>query len=230
MRLAILSDLHANIISLKRVIRDIKNNSVDHLVILGDLIGYYYWPIEVIEILSDFKCTIIKGNHEDCLNKELDNSYNHGIRLANDLLTKSQKEIIIALPDKEELITDNLKILFKHSFLENNGILSYVYPNKINTGLKNVIDIEYSYDYIFIGHSHHQFICSFNGIIIANPGSVGQPRDIGNLASYIIFDTENKTIIPRRISFPTKELKEMCIKFDPQTKYLYEIFNRNVYD
>ena len=51
-----------------------------------------------------------------------------------------------------------------------------------------------NYDFIFTGHTHYPVVFSKEGMIIANPGSVGQPRDVGSLASYAILNTNNKAL------------------------------------
>jgi hypothetical protein len=47
---------------------------VEYLFILGDLVGYYYYPDEVLKLLEDWPKEVIQGNHEgmlkEVLNKE----------------------------------------------------------------------------------------------------------------------------------------------------------------
>lgn len=53
MRIAILSDVHANLPALEAVLADIESAGVDALNGLGDLVGYAPWPNEVLEGLRD---------------------------------------------------------------------------------------------------------------------------------------------------------------------------------
>ena len=65
MKLAILSDIHANKFALDAVLQDIKEEAVQKIIIAGDLIGYYYWPCEVVSTcMNDKRILCIKGNHE----------------------------------------------------------------------------------------------------------------------------------------------------------------------
>jgi len=75
MKVAILSDVHSNIYALQEVIKDIKNRKCDFILCLGDYIGYYYWPNEVIDLLRSMKNTFfIRGNHEDIYFNSLQDS------------------------------------------------------------------------------------------------------------------------------------------------------------
>jgi predicted phosphodiesterase len=63
-------------------------------------------------------------------------------------------------------------------------------------------------DILFLGHTHIPFKAEKNGLIICNPGSVGQPRDGNSLASYLIYDSENGNTDFCRVSYdPTSTIK-----------------------
>jgi hypothetical protein len=49
MRIALISDIHANLPALEAVLADIDGVGVDASVHLGDLVGYAPWPNELIE-------------------------------------------------------------------------------------------------------------------------------------------------------------------------------------
>ncbi len=69
MRIALLSDIHANISALASVFSDIDDNKrkVDQYLCLGDIIGYGPDPVEVIELLAKRVApqNVVSGNHED---------------------------------------------------------------------------------------------------------------------------------------------------------------------
>ena len=74
MKIAILADIHGNHYALLQVLRKAKQLKVEKILILGDLIGYYYYPEKVLEMLSEWDCKFIKGNHEDLLKEILNNT------------------------------------------------------------------------------------------------------------------------------------------------------------
>ena len=51
MKIAFISDIHANIFALEQVYEDLDKEKVEKILVAGDLIGYYYWPKEVIDLL-----------------------------------------------------------------------------------------------------------------------------------------------------------------------------------
>ncbi len=65
MRIAILSDVHANLPALEAVLADIKRAGVDARYVLGDLVGYAPWPNEVIERLRAERIGVVMGNYDD---------------------------------------------------------------------------------------------------------------------------------------------------------------------
>ena len=67
MRVALLSDIHANAIALRAVLADIGRHGVDEAVCLGDVATLGPQPLEVVELLRDFGCACIMGNHDEFL-------------------------------------------------------------------------------------------------------------------------------------------------------------------
>mgnify|MGYP003661192313 FL=1 len=72
MKVAVISDLHANIHALRVVLEDLDKENVSAILVAGDLIGYYYWPAEVVNLLmADERFICIRGNHENILHQVL---------------------------------------------------------------------------------------------------------------------------------------------------------------
>ena len=75
MKVAVISDVHANIYALRSVLHDLDKEGVENILVAGDLIGYYYWPSEVVKILmEDSRVHCIRGNHENILEETLNNN------------------------------------------------------------------------------------------------------------------------------------------------------------
>ena len=65
MRIAIFSDVHANLPALEAVLANIEATAVDARYALGDLVGYAPWPNEVLERLRAEGIPIVMGNYDD---------------------------------------------------------------------------------------------------------------------------------------------------------------------
>ncbi|MBW2321010.1 MAG: metallophosphoesterase family protein [Deltaproteobacteria bacterium] len=63
MRVAVLSDIHANIEAFQAVVSDLEHRT-DRILNLGDLVGYNASPNECVELASDIGMQSIQGNHD----------------------------------------------------------------------------------------------------------------------------------------------------------------------
>ena len=76
MKLALLGDIHGNKFALQAVLESAKNHNVDKLLITGDLVGYYPFVKEVLDLLKPWKKFIVSGNHEVMMKNSInDNDY-----------------------------------------------------------------------------------------------------------------------------------------------------------
>ncbi|MGD9245340.1 MAG: metallophosphoesterase family protein, partial [Desulfobacterales bacterium] len=63
MRVAVLSDIHANIEAFQAVVSDLEHRT-DRILNLGDLVGYNASPNECVELARDIGMQSIQGNHD----------------------------------------------------------------------------------------------------------------------------------------------------------------------
>jgi predicted phosphodiesterase len=64
MKIGVISDIHGNYDALVQVLKKAKIEGVAHLLLLGDIVGYYYHPDKILNALSEWSFDMIKGNHE----------------------------------------------------------------------------------------------------------------------------------------------------------------------
>src|SRR5437667_176692 len=64
MRVAIVSDIHANVAALAAVLADIDTRGVDDIVHLGDLVGYNSFPSETLALVQARSIRGVHGNHD----------------------------------------------------------------------------------------------------------------------------------------------------------------------
>jgi len=237
-KIAVLADIHANIFALEGVIEDLLRNNCKAVYVLGDMIGYYYWPERVLQTLQDLAqntpvehCHFIKGNHEVLLDKaqQDDNvrqtylkKYGHGLEHCFSKLSNTQRDWLTKLPTSNFLTIDNLKIALFHGSDQN--VEEYIYPDCTPDRIEHIGNGQ---DFVFLGHTHYPVVFQNNGCLIANPGSVGQPRDIGGLASYMILNTQTKSLAHRRVPFSTTSVIKSAKQYDPNLPYLRDIMTRN---
>ncbi|MCG5644665.1 metallophosphatase family protein [Flavobacteriaceae bacterium LSUCC0859] len=231
MKIAILSDIHGNDFALKAVLKDIKKCKVEQLFILGDIVGYYYNPHKVLDLLSDWKCEMIRGNHENILksllNSDLDfttvhNLYGSGHKRALEILSEQQLNLLLKLPDKKSLEINESKFLLCHGSPWSPDF--YIYPDTKKDILEKCIDS--IHDFILIGHSHYQFAVNIGKQILINVGSVGQSRQKGGVANWALVNTVNNSFELKSTRYNTTELEKEISQNDPGNNYLLEILKR----
>lgn len=214
-RMAVLSDIHANIEAFQAVVRDLGHRA-DRILNLGDLVGYNASPNECVELARDIGMHSIQGNHDQAAcNPRLAESFNIYARSAvlwtREKLTKDNMRFLDSLTDNCQLSCG----LACHGTPE--STMSYLalpfqaraILKKMKKGFWGKLNV------CFFGHTHKRKVWSMdirgkvapvdipaNGIIrlnheelyLLNPGSVGQPRNGDSRSSYFIFDTERNTI------------------------------------
>ncbi len=231
MKIAIISDIHGNHYALDAVLKEAETLEVDHLFILGDLVGYYYHPEIVVQYLKDWSKDMIKGNHEDLMKEASENEevsrkiiddYGFGIELALERLDKKTRDELINLKVRKSIKLDNIKFELCHGSPWDVNI--YIYPDSDIEILKQCA-IEGA-DFVFMGHTHRHFIYHHKNIIIANVGSVGQNREKGGLASWVLMKTTNRTLTFKHTPYSTHELIKEIKMQDKNNQYIIDVLKK----
>ena len=181
MKIGLLGDIHGNYYALRAVLNSIKKNNIDTLLIVGDFVGYYFWPVEVFELLKDWNMVAICGNHdrmlEDAENDEnyrlkVRKKYGSGLDIALDQLDEKTIKWLTNLPNSLEYETKDGNVLLCHGSPWDGD--EYVYPDSDDESLSRYATLDVKW--VIQGHTHYP-MCKKNGdVTVINPGSVGQPR------------------------------------------------------
>jgi putative phosphoesterase len=232
MKIAILSDIHANLQALNAVLEVIANHNISKLFVLGDIVGYYYQPKEVLAVLKQFEIICIKGNHEQMLEDAIKDAaqlplitkkYGHGIAKAIKQLSLHEISFLTTLPLSQIEEIDSLKILLCHGSPWDNSF--YLYPDAEQAKIDSYD--AYAVDYIFYGHTHYPVIFNGTNKKIINPGSVGQSRVKGGVANFGILDTIDNSYTQQNVSYEINAVLEEVRKTDPAVPYLQTVLTRN---
>lgn len=231
MKIAFLSDIHANIEAFNAVLEAIDKDNIDAIYIAGDLVGYYYHPDKVIDICmsrDDIHC--IRGNHDrnflNGLNDEglmlnLISKYGYAYALTKEKLNNDQISWLKNLPTQINVKIDDVTITLAHGSIRSDE--EYIYPTQSVDKLSKQMSDS---DFTVLGNTHYPFFWHNDNRWLINPGSVGQPRDQSALSSFIYLDLTNKTLMPRKVSFSIEKLKKEIKKYDPNNKYLTSVLRR----
>jgi putative phosphoesterase len=231
-KIALISDIHGNHYALDAVLATFQLNNIKKIMVLGDLVGYYYHPEKIFESLDKWDYEIISGNHERILKGLIDKEiepefirlrYGSGHKFALNNLSQSQIEKLINAPVSMKQTINNIRVNFCHGSPFDPDF--YIYPDA-KPDVLNMCDDNLT-DMVFIGHSHYPFIYKSSNTLLVNIGSVGQLRSKGGDASWGILNTENGTVELKITRYDVRPLLEEVKLIDPDITYLSEILKRN---
>lgn len=232
MKIGIISDIHGNHYALEQVLASAKQNKIDKLLVLGDIVGYYYHPDKAIDMLKNWDYELIQGNHERIMEQlsvgdieisSLKKKYGTAHQIAIEKLSQTQFDELINVPKKKAINIDGVNILMCHG--TNWDADYYLYPDASLEVLEKCN--EPAKDFVVIGHSHYQFAYRNANSTLINVGSVGQSRTFGGVANWAVINTLNKSFELKSTSYDTSLLLEEVKQVDPEVSYLQEILKRN---
>ena len=231
MKIAVLSDIHGNSVALEAVLAEVSNAGINRLFVLGAFVGYYYNPDKVLAQLAPFETTMIRGNHETMMEvaqydessaEKIRAKYGSGVSHALKKLSEMQIKQLLALPETTEVTIYGITFFLCHGSPWDNN--EYIYPDASEAVLRKCA--AQGVDFVLMGHTHRPFVYTHNGRVVLNAGSVGQPRDTGNLASWAVIDTNNRSIVQRRTMFDITPVAQEAQQIDPAVPYLAEVLKR----
>src|SRR5262245_19752384 len=98
MRLAIIADVHGNVLALEAVIADIARRGVDLTIDLGDCVSGPLWPRETMDLLARLALPTVRGNHDRWVAETPREQMFPSDAFAFDVLSPAQREALGALP------------------------------------------------------------------------------------------------------------------------------------
>ncbi|MGD0203182.1 MAG: YfcE family phosphodiesterase [Candidatus Bathyarchaeia archaeon] len=185
-KIAVLSDVHANLQALERIFEDAEGLGVEIFLNAGDSIGFGPYPNEVIEMLCEKNVLSILGNYDlEVIEGKAKAKGEKKIALefARKELAKSCEYYLHSLPYELRFEVAGKKLFVTHGSPQ--SIEEHIYHDAPVERLKTLADAAKA-DVIILGHSHDQFIRQANGFCFVNPGSVGRPGDGNPQTAYVI--------------------------------------------
>jgi len=215
-RVAVVSDIHANLHALESVLAAIDADPLEDLWCLGDVVGYGPKPNECCELIHARASVCLCGNHDLAVRGTLDLSEFSGEAAVAAAWTRSvlQPEWLEWLNGLEPQGSAHDVALFHGSARD--PVWEYVLSDEaaIATLLATQEPL------VLVGHSHAALQVALRGTELEggpspdgtvlglgearwllNPGSVGQPRDGDPHAAYLVLDLAARTASFRRVPY-----------------------------
>jgi putative phosphoesterase len=208
MKIALFSDIHANLPAFEAFLADLDARKPDAVYCLGDLVGYNVWPNEIIAEIRRRQIPTLAGNHD--LKKLSGNT--SGKNHAYHLIDEADREYLQTLPShirlEYRLKNELFNVLMVHgSPRANDEYVLEELPEEIVLEWMN----EARADILICAHSHkpyHRIIESKSGLKqIINTGSVGKPKDGNPQGGYVMLTLDKNQDL-------NESLKVDFIRFD----------------
>ena len=214
-KLAIFSDIHANLPAMEAVNASIENGTFDAVYCLGDLGGYASEPNEVQDLIMSMGCPTIMGNYDEGVGFNKDDCGCHyvkrfDIEMSNvsflwtrEHTTDEHKAWLRQLPREIRIEVEGQRILLCHG--SPRDTTEYLFENRSDGYLRQFSaggKADAQADVIVFGHTHVPYHREVDGVHFVNTGSVGRPKDGDPRAGYCILTLDKGSVAVEQIRVP----------------------------
>ena len=225
MKLALFSDVHANLPALESLFNDIDSRRPDAVYCLGDLVGYNVWPNEVINEIRRRNIPTIAGNYDfgvgrtsdDCgcaYKTDYDRSNGEkSIAFTNEIVQSEERKYLRSLPGhirlEYELTDEKFSLLMVHG--SPRKINEYLFVDREEKSLLRIMEQAEAH-IMFFGHTHkpyHRIVKDADGNFrhAINIGSVGKPKDGDVRGCYVLVSLDEAFSLKTSDSFKVEFIR-----------------------
>jgi predicted phosphodiesterase len=222
-RLALISDIHANLEALEATFYDIAARSIDRIVCLGDIVGYNSDAAACIALIRGADCVCVAGNHDLAVcgritTRQFSSAAARAVAWTREQLSTDDLDFLAALPLKANI---GNRVIAVHGALHPEAGCESV---RLDTDKRRRL----SFEALMIhpsgaricayGHTHHAGVYEMRSNRVAmhadahvslrddayyliNPGTIGEPRSTERRATYMILDLERRTATTRYVDY-----------------------------
>jgi predicted phosphodiesterase len=215
MRVAVISDIHANLHALHSVLAEIDAEAPDAVWCLGDLVGYGARPNECCAIVRERADVCLVGNHDlvalgGISIEDFNPEAAAAARWTQQALDADSRAFLESLSPSAEL--DQAQLFHASA---RDPVWEYVLTEES----AHATFVLSQAALVLVGHSHIALALTLDGDHVAgglapgetevqlegrwllNPGSVGQPRDGDPRAAWLLLDLERRFAVFRRVEY-----------------------------
>ncbi len=230
MKIGLISDVHGNHSALKAALDALRNN-VESVLFMGDLVGYYSFVNECVAQWEASQMLGVLGNHDQillsCLAQGMPPSraycekYGSALTRTSNGLSRAARSLVESWPQHRSLVREGVSIAMFHGSPWD-PLEGRVYPDFKDWPQFKCCPEEV----ILLGQTHYPLVKEWDGKIIINPGSVGQPRSCSGAAEYAILELPQRRVKLERVQYDASEVIEDARNHDPQLDYLVKVLTR----
>jgi len=199
MRVAILSDIHGNVVALEQVVHHLRREATpDVVVVAGDLVAFGPRPAETMELLRELQGALfLMGNTDECVVNDQDETS----VFTRSKLREEDVRWLAELPFSHTIeAAPGHELLVVHANPKN--MYDAIKPDH-NPAIVRPLLQDVAQRTIAFGHYHVPFVREIDGYTLVDVASVGMPRDGVLRATYALltFDGQTWQVAHHRITF-----------------------------
>lgn len=211
MKIAVFSDVHANLQAMQAVWDDLEAKRPDAVYCLGDLVGYGANPNEVVDFVRRRQVPTVMGNYDQgvgfdlhecgCVYKDpADDARGHASLLWSRKMTSPEnKRFLQELPLHIRLEDRTPRRLLVHG--SPRKINEYLYEDRPIASFERLARLAGT-DVLLFGHTHLPYQKAVGGTLFVNTGSVGKPKDGDPRAGYVLLELGRRPKVTlRRVAY-----------------------------
>ncbi len=226
MRIALISDIHGNLVALEAVLADLESEAPGAVICLGDVLVTGPQPHQVLDLLRERDWPIVMGNTDAwALNPTPWEDTDEDSRRLEEIerwgATSLREEDLAFIRTFQPTVSLDLgkgiRLLAYHGSPRSNT--DFIVPTTSEDELKQML-AGHQATVMVGGHTHQQMLRRFQNSLLVNPGSVGMPYEtVGGhshnplWAEYALVTQQNSHLsvqfrrVPINLEYLTKAVK-----------------------
>lgn len=215
MRLAILSDIHANLPALEVALEEIQRLGVDGILVAGDMVAGPQ-PLEVLQRLRELDCRMIRGNNENYIlrfvSADAPDWWHTSrqfafIRWNFQRMDAESVAFLASLPEQMTISFSGLdSICMVHG--SPRDIAELVYPDRDLSLLDSALAMV-SEPVLILGHTHEPWHMRRNGKLALNPGAVSGTfkGELGGSYALLTWERDHWEVDLRKVEYDVARVR-----------------------
>lgn len=205
MRIAVLSDIHANLPFAEAAIRSARLCGSDRIVHLGDAIDLGPWPSETLDLLVAEEVEMVRGNHDEYpvmgltsgIESKLSTEVREHMSWTASQLRTDQIAVLAGLPPVVTRRADEWILRLQHFLLDDNRVSERM-VEKTPAAMLEAFEVEQR-EIVCFGHIHTRSWHYTGDRGYLNPGATGFLGDDGGFLAMLILQEESAWVQWRRV-------------------------------
>jgi putative phosphoesterase len=199
MKVAVITDIHANLPALEASLDAIDASGIDGLYCGGDLVGYGPHPNEVCSLIEQRGIPTIYGNYDYAIaREETDCGCAYVTKQDRELgqrsvdwtlahTSRQSKDFMHDLPFDLRFGLGSRRVRLVHG--SPRKVNEYLFEDKPQRTFERIAALA-DCDVLVFGHTHKPWIHSYGGVLFVNCGSVGKPKDGDPRAAFAVLELD----------------------------------------